>query len=83
MIRERNDITKELYISKEDRPGWDLYTMLKCGFSDVEAKADIYGRLFPEMAKMMKNHGAGEKLEFPDDAPDTRIFCVRGVKGFE
>ena len=24
-----------------------------------------------------------EKLEMPDDAPDIRIFCVKGVKAFE
>ena len=83
MVRERNDITKELYISKEDRPGWDLYTMLKTGFSDVEAKTDLYGRLFPEIREMMKAHGDKEKLEIPDDAPDIRVFCVKGVKAFE
>ena len=83
MIRERNDISKELYIAKEDRPGWDLFTMLKCGFSEVRAETDIYGKLFPEFAAMTKNHGAGDKLEFPEDAPDTRIFCVSGVKSGE
>lgn len=81
MIRERNDITKELDISKERRPGWDMSLMLELGFSEVCAQTDIYGRLFPQMREMMKKmNGSDEKMPMPEDAPDTRIFCVRGVK---
>ncbi len=81
MIRERNDITKELDISKERRPGWDLTQMLEHGFSKVSAQTDIYGKLFPKLREMMKNmNGGDERMMMPEGAPDTRIFCVKGIK---
>lgn len=80
MVRERNDITRELYISKECRPQWDLDQMYRLGFSSVYAERNINARLFPEMVKMMENSGHKEMFKMPDNAPDTAIFMVKGIK---
>ena len=77
MIIERNSITRELSITKEHRPQWDLDRMYRLGFGSVYAEANINARLFPEMMKHMPDAGILHKDE---NAPDTRIFMVKGVK---
>lgn len=78
MVRERNDITRELSITKEFRPQWDLDRMYRLGFSSVYAEANINARLFPQMFGGAKAPGGFPKSD--ENAPDTRVFMVKGVK---
>lgn len=78
MVNERNDIAKQLSIASERRPQWDLDQMLRLGFSRVEARPNAMAVVFPNMPKF---EFKGEKpFELDKDAPDTRIFMVKGVK---
>lgn len=78
MVIERNDIAKNLSIASQERPQWDLSLMLHLGFREVSARANFMELLFPNAPK---NAGSGEKpFEMDKDAPDTRIFMVKGVK---
>ena len=79
MVNERNDIAKQLSIAAERRPQWDLDRMLRLGFTQVSATVNYMTRIFPNMPKM--EPPKGERPFEPDpDAPDTRIFMVKGVK---
>jgi len=78
LVRERNDISRSLSINAQHRPQWDLDRMYFLGFSSVHAEANINARLFPEM---FRNTPAPAGFPKPDEnAPDTRVFMVRGVK---
>ena len=79
MVNERNDIAKNLSIAAERRPQWDLDLMLRLGFQEVTARANFMELVFPNAPKW--EPPAGEKPFEPDaDAPDTRIFMVKGIK---
>jgi ubiquinone/menaquinone biosynthesis C-methylase UbiE len=79
MVNERNDIAKNLSVAARRRPQWDLDLMLRLGFREVTARANYMEVVFPNMPKW--EPPAGEKTFEPDeDAPDTRIFMVKGVK---
>lgn len=78
MVRERNDITRELSITKECRPQWDLDQMYRLGFSSVYAEANITARIFPDMFRNMPAPGGFPQAD--KNAPDTRVFMVKGVK---
>lgn len=79
MVIERNDIAKQLSIASEYRPQWDLNLMLRLGFKEVGARANFMEVVFPDMPK--KDPFGGEKpFELDENAPDTRIFMVKGIK---
>lgn len=82
MVRERNDIAKQLSIAAEVRPQWDLNLMLNLGFSEVGVTTNIMGKLFPEIGREMEKAKSKEENPFNEDpnGPDTRIFLLKGVK---
>ena len=80
MVNERNDIAKNLSIAAEVRPQWDLDLMLRLGFSEVSATPNVMVKIFPEMAKIEWPRNENNPFTADKDAPDTRIFMVKGIK---
>lgn len=79
MVNERNDFAKKLSITSERRPQWDLDLMLRLGFREVTARANYMEVMFPDVPQI--DPLGGEKpFELDDDAPDIRIFMVKGMK---
>ena len=78
MVNERNDIAKQLSIASQERPQWDLNLMLHLGFREVSARANFMELVFPNAPKPPVN--AESPFSLDKDAPDTRIFMVKGVK---
>ena len=74
MIRERNDITRELSITEKVRPQWDVDMLLRLGFDQVSVDMKI-------ASEMYKGY-YGPVSDRPRDPnePDPRIFCVKGIK---
>ena len=75
MIRERNDITRNLNITEKTRPQWDVDMLLRLGFDRVSVDMKVAS----EMYKWLY-HSPDERLSDPN-TPDSRIFCVKGIKG--
>ena len=75
MIRERNDITRELSITQQVRPQWDVDLMLQLGFDRVSVDMRVAGDITAGF-----NGGAFEMPKKEAGEPDHRIFCVKGVK---
>ncbi len=74
MIRERNDITRKLDITKEVRPQWDLGVMISLGFDKISIDMSA-------MDEMYKGYYGGTQKAFGAGADvDGRIFCIKGIK---
>jgi ubiquinone/menaquinone biosynthesis C-methylase UbiE len=75
MIRERNDIAKQLKICNAVRPQWDVDVLIRNGVSSVCVNVGIMERIFPGSA-MSHNSSNNQDTEFPD----MHMFLVKAVK---
>ena len=74
MIRERNDITRELSITEKVRPQWDVDMLLRLGFDQVSVDMKIASEMYKGYYGPMS-----DRPRDPNE-PDPRIFCVKGIK---
>lgn len=76
MIRERNDIAKQLYICNYSRPQWDIDVLLKNGMTCVSVDMGISDRILPEAFAMRRS----TEKAMDNAAPDPRMFLVKAMK---
>ena len=70
MIRERNAIADQLYVSDQRRPQWDVDVLLRHGMSHITIDMEAAKRVYPEM-----NHG--ERIT----DYTNRFFLISATKG--
>ena len=74
LIRERDDITRELSITEKIRPQWDVDMLLRLGFDQISIDMNVVYEINKEYRESVP--------ECPKDSKgmDYRIFCVKGIK---
>ena len=70
MIRERNAIADQLYISDQRRPQWDVDVLLRHGMSAITIDMEAAKRVYPEMNK-------GDRIM----DYTNRFFLISATKG--
>ena len=70
MIRERNAIADQLYVSDQRRPQWDVDVLLRHGISRISIDMKIAERVYPDMQ-------SAEKIA----DYTNRFFLILGEKG--
>ena len=70
MIRERNAIADQLYVSDQSRPQWDVDVLLRHGMSRISIDMEVADRVYPEMNKEERI------LDYTN-----RFFLISAIKG--
>ncbi len=78
MIRERNDIARQLYICNYARPQWDVDILIRNGISMITIDTDISKKTFPGFDKFFGIKKETGKLD--KDTPIKQMFMVKAIK---
>ena len=70
MIRERNAIADQLYVSDQARPQWDVDVLLRYGMSRISIDMEVADRVYPETNKEERI------LDYTN-----RFFLISAIKG--
>lgn len=74
LIRRRNEYTKQLYISNDVRPQWDVDVLLQNGISQITLDTEISNRVYTDVES---TEGNNKDRSF---GSDSKMFMVLAVK---
>lgn len=78
MIRERNDIAKQLYICNYARPQWDVDVLIQNGVTLITIDTAISKRIYPKMDSHPSQNSS--KKDDGNAYPVSQMFMVKAVK---